>query len=168
MAHAYQSIKSFRESGSQVTWNTKTTNQIFLLILFESWRFLKISFLQLKPIYGGGDGGFLKYMSVNPIELEVVAKDNVIISFKYINISNVHHTVESLYLKLARASGGGCLREILCVIYDFISEIIFCWNHYRYGFLKFVRVSKRMISKTYIKNKKKNFGKRVSCKYLKR
>ena len=28
---------------------------------------------------------------------------NVIIPSKYINVSNVHHTVDSLYLKLARA-----------------------------------------------------------------
>ena len=40
----------------------------------------------------------------------------------------------------------GYLRETVCVIYDFIGEMIFCWNHYRYGFLKSVRVSKRIIS----------------------
>ena len=61
----------------------------------------------------------------------------------------------------------GCLRETACVIYDFIGEMIFCWNHYRYGFLKSVRVSKRIISQIYTRNKNKNFGKRVSFKYLK-
>ena len=61
----------------------------------------------------------------------------------------------------------GCLRETVCVTYDFIGEMIFCWNFYRYGSLKSVTVSKRMISQIYIRNENKNFGKRVSCKHLK-
>ena len=61
----------------------------------------------------------------------------------------------------------GCLRETVCVIYDFIDEVTFCWNHYRYGFLKSVRVIKRIISQIYFRNINKNFGKRVSCRYLK-
>ena len=61
----------------------------------------------------------------------------------------------------------GLLRENACVICDFIAEIIFCWNHYRCGFLKSVKVSKRIISQIYIKNKNKNFEKGVFCKYLK-
>ena len=61
----------------------------------------------------------------------------------------------------------GCLRETVCVIYDFIGEMIFCWNHYKNGFLKSVRVFKRIISQIYIRNKNKSFGKRASCKYLK-
>ena len=40
----------------------------------------------------------------------------------------------------------GCLRQTECVMYDFIAEMIFCWNHYRYEFLKSVRVRKRIIS----------------------
>ena len=40
----------------------------------------------------------------------------------------------------------GCLRETVCVIYDFTGEMIFCCNHYRYEFLKSVRVSERIIS----------------------
>ena len=40
----------------------------------------------------------------DPIELEFIEKKNIVIPFKYINISNVHHTVDSLYIKLARAS----------------------------------------------------------------
>ena len=60
-------------------------------------------FFNLKPIFGGGDGGFLKYLCYS-IELEFVGRKNVIIPFKYINTSNAHHTVDSLYLKLARAS----------------------------------------------------------------
>ena len=46
-----------------------------------------------------------------------------------------------------------CLRGTVCVIYDFIGEMIFCWNHHRYGFLKSVRVSKRIISQIYISEK---------------
>ena len=59
------------------------------------------------------------------------------------------------------------LRDTVCVTYVFIGEMIFCWNHYRYGFLKSLRVSKRIISKIHSRNKNKNFGKSVSCKYLK-
>ena len=54
--------------------------------------------------------------------------------------------------------------EIVCVIYDFIGEMIFWWNHYRYGCLKSVRVSKIIISQIYIRNKNKDFGKRVPFK----
>ena len=50
------------------------------------------------------DWEFPKMYECDPIELEFVGKKNFIIPFKYINISNVHHTVDSLYLKLARAS----------------------------------------------------------------
>ena len=63
--------------------------------------------------------------------------------FTYISISNVHHTVDSLYLKQARR----CLRETVCVIYDFIGEMIFCWNHYRYGFLKSTESTKELSHK---------------------
>ena len=59
------------------------------------------------------------------------------------------------------------LRDTVCATYVFIGEMIFCWNHYRYGFLKSLRVSKRIISKIHSRNKNKNFGKSVSCKYLK-
>ena len=59
------------------------------------------------------------------------------------------------------------LRDTVCVTYVFIGEMIFCWNHYRYGFLKSLRVSKRIISKIHSRNKNKNFGRSVSCKYLK-
>ena len=61
----------------------------------------------------------------------------------------------------------GYLRETVCVIYDFIGDSFLCWNHYRHGFLKFVGVSKRIISQIYIRNKNKNFGKRISCNDLK-
>ena len=54
----------------------------------------------------------------------------------------------------------GRLRETVCVTYDFIGEMIFRWKNYRYGFLKSVRVSKRIISQIYIRNKNKNFGKK--------
>ena len=59
MAHAYQSVNSFRE-------NMKTTNHFFLLTVncLSLDVFLKTVFFNLKPIHGGGDGGFLKYMSV--------------------------------------------------------------------------------------------------------
>ena len=50
------------------------------------------------------DWEFPKIYECDPIELEFIGKKNVIIPFKYINISNVHHTEDSLYLKLARAS----------------------------------------------------------------
>ena len=45
------------------------------------------------------------------------------------------------------------------VIYDFIGEMIFCWNHYRYALLKSVGVSKRVISEIYIRNKNTNLEK---------
>ena len=64
--------------------------------------------------------------------------------------------------KLQELRARGCLRETVCAIYDFIGEMIFYWNHYKYGFLKSVRVSKRIISKIYIRNKNV-----LSCKYLK-
>ena len=41
----------------------------------------------------------------DPMKLEFAGKKNAIIPFKYTNISNVHQTVDCLYLKLARASG---------------------------------------------------------------
>ena len=44
--------------------------------------------------------------------------------------------------------------------------MIFCWHHYRYEFLKSVKISKNIISQICITNKIKNFGKRVSLKYL--
>ena len=56
--------------------------------------------------------------------------------------------------------------ETVCVIYDFIGEMIYCWHHYRNEFLKSVRISKIIISQIYITNKIKNFGKRVTFKYL--
>ena len=66
MAHAYQSLHSFRESGNQ---SMKTTNQFFVNCNCLSLdAFLKKTvFFSLKLIYGGGDGGFLKYMSVIPL-----------------------------------------------------------------------------------------------------
>ena len=133
MAHAYQSVKSFREGGSQVTWNMKTTNQIFLLILFESWRFLKISFLQLKPIYGGGDGGFLKYMSVNPIELEVVGKNNVFQIYQYFKCSSYSR----VSLSQTRKSFGWRVLERDCMCYIWFHK----WNYLLLESLQ-VRVSK--------------------------
>ena len=54
----------------------------------------------------------------------------------------------------------GYMGEIVCVIYDFIGEIIFCWNYYNYGFLKSVKANKRLISQICIRSKKKNFGKK--------
>ena len=55
--------------GTRFAWNMKTTNQFFLLILVV-W-VLAVSketvFFSLRPIYGGGDGSFLKYMSVIPL-----------------------------------------------------------------------------------------------------
>ena len=48
-----------------------------------------------------------------------------------------------------------CLRETVCVIYDFIGEMTFCWNHCKYGFPKSVRVSKRIISQIYIRKLEK-------------
>ena len=48
-----------------------------------------------------------------------------------------------------------CLRETVCVIYDFIGEMTFCWNHYKYRFPKSVRVSKRIISQIYIRKLEK-------------
>ena len=36
----------------------------------------------------------------------------------------------------------GCLRKTVCVVYGFVGEMIFCWNHYRYWFVKSVRASK--------------------------
>ena len=68
-------------------------------------------------------------------------------------------------LQELRASG--CSKETVCVIYDFASEMLFCCNYSGYGFLKSVRISKIIISQIYIRNKNKNFGKRVSCKYFK-
>ena len=66
---AYQFVNSFRESGNQVCMKHEDTNQFFLLILIV--RVLTVSkktaFFSLKPIYGGGDGGFLKYMTVIPL-----------------------------------------------------------------------------------------------------
>ena len=51
---------------TRLAWNMKTINQIFLLILIVWVLTLskKVVFFSLKPIYGGSDGGFLKYMSV--------------------------------------------------------------------------------------------------------
>ena len=56
--------------------------------------------------------------------------------------------------------------ETVYIIYDFIGEMIFCWHHYRYEFLKSVRISKNIISQICSTNKIKNFGERVSLKYL--
>ena len=79
-------------------------------------------------------------------------KKNVIIPFKHVKISNIYSTVDSLYLKLARASSQAVL-ETVHVIYDFIDEMNFCWHHYRYGFLESVRISKKIISQICIPNK---------------
>ena len=64
----------------------------------------------------------------DPIELEFFGKNYVIIPFKYINTSNVHHTEDSLYLELARASSKRVLgRDCICYIWfhmiSYISEI---------------------------------------------
>ena len=79
--------------------------------------------------------------------MEFVGKKNVIIPFKYVNISNVNHTVDSFILNSKDLRAGGCLRETVCVIYDFIGDMFFCWNHYRYGFLKSVESAKELSHK---------------------
>ena len=72
-----------------------------ILIVWVLKLFKKTVFFSLKPNYGGGDGGLYECDS---IELEFVEKKNIIVPFKYIDILNVHRKVDSLYLKLARAS----------------------------------------------------------------
>ena len=61
----------------------------------------------------------------------------------------------------------GCLRETVRALYDAIEEMIFLLESLQYEFLKSVRVSERIISLKFIRNKNKYFGKRVSRKYLK-
>ena len=61
----------------------------------------------------------------------------------------------------------GCLRETVCALYDFMGEMIFLLESLQHEFLKSVRVSERIISLKFIRNKNKHFGKRVSRKYLK-
>ena len=54
----------------------------------------------------------------------------------------------------------GHLRETVCVIYYFTDEIIFCWNYYRYKFLKSGTANKTIISQIYIyiRNKNKSYN----------
>ena len=61
------------------------------------------AFFRLKAVYGGNHGGFPQYMSVIPLNSNLLEK-NVIIPFRYINISNVYQVVDSLYFKPATAS----------------------------------------------------------------
>ena len=123
--------------------------------MLKSCRFLKNCFLQIKANFRWRRWRLPKIYECDPIELEFVGKNNVM-PFKYSNIS-LSKTRKSFELESAWQS--------VCVRYDFIGEMIFCWNHYRYKFLKSVRVSKRIILKIYIWNENKDFG-RVSCKYL--
>ena len=118
MTHAYQSVNSFRKKwkpGFHETWMLPRKwkpglhETWILLIKFLCYDFIvwvlklfkKSVFFSLKPNYGGGDGGLYECDS---IELEFVEEKNIIVPFKYIDISNVHRTMDSLYLKLARAS----------------------------------------------------------------
>ena len=48
--------------------------------------------------------GLFKICLNDPIDLEFTGTKNVICPFKYINISSIYHTVDPLYLKLARSS----------------------------------------------------------------
>ena len=116
----------------------KAVNQVFFnnFNCFRLDTFQKAVFFSSNSIYG--DKSILKY-DFDPIELEFVGEKNIIIPFKYINISNIHHTVDSLYLKLARTSSQKVL-ELVCVKYNFIGEMIF-YRNYRYGSLKSVRIS---------------------------
>ena len=138
--------------------NMQTAHQFFLLILIVWVLTLskKNRFLQLKANLWWLPGRLPKIYECDPIELEFVEKKNFVIPFKHINISNVHHTVDSLYLKLARASSYSAWERL-----SHRSNDLFC-NHFRHGFLKSARVSKTIISQTYIRNENKNFGKRVS------
>ena len=98
----------------------KTTNQILLLILIV-WALMlskKNCFFQLKADLCWRWRKLPKIYECDPIELEFVGKKNVIIPFKYINISNVNHTVDSFYLKLERSSSWRLLeRDCMCYIW---------------------------------------------------
>ena len=48
--------------------------------------------------------GLFKICLNDPIDLEFTGTKHVICPFKYISISSIYHTVDPLYLKLARSS----------------------------------------------------------------
>ena len=84
----------------------KTINQFFLNILIVWGLTLskELFFFQSKPNLWWRWRRLPKICEFDPVWLELVGKKNNIIVLKYINISNIHLTVDTPYLKLARAS----------------------------------------------------------------
>ena len=70
MAHSYQSVNNFRESGKpglHKTWRLWIKFFLTILIVWGLPLARKTFFLSLNLIYGGNDGSFLKYVIVIPL-----------------------------------------------------------------------------------------------------
>ena len=136
--------------------------------MFESWSFLRNCFLLPKANLWWRWRRLPKIYGCDLIELEFVKKKR----YKPFQINQYFKcsSYSGLFLSQTCKSFelGGAWERLVCVIYDFIGETTFCWNHYRDRILKSVRVSKRITSQIYVRNYNKNFGKRVSGKHLKR
>ena len=87
--------------------------------------------------------GFLSPVWVIPLIWNFVGRKEVTKPFKYITVSSIYHTEDSL--ELARSSGQRLfeIERNHCMghIYKSISHVIFCWQDYSNGCLKHVRVT---------------------------
>ena len=147
----------------------KTTNQFFF-VNFNCLSVMlsrKTVFFQLKANLWWQWQRLPQTYECDPIELEFIEKKNIVIPSN-ISIFQMFIIQWTLFISNSQElRARGCVRETVCVIYDCVGEMIFYWNHYRYRFLESVKVSKRIILQIYIRDKNKNFGKRVSCKCFK-